>query len=46
LSSPGDIPDSDAGAPLSLPPYAAWVAAVRAPRPAPPGGVRRAQAAC
>jgi alpha-glucosidase len=46
LSSPGDIADSDAGAPLSLPPYAAWVAAVRVPRAALPGGVRRAQAAC
>jgi len=33
LSSPPGIADVDAGTPLSLPPYAAWVAAVRAHRP-------------
>jgi alpha-glucosidase len=33
LSSPAGIPDVHAGAALTLPPYAAWVAAVRAERP-------------
>jgi alpha-glucosidase len=46
LSSPVAIPDTDAGVPVSLPPYAAWVAAVRAPRPPLAGSVRGAQAAC
>lgn len=34
LSSPGVLPDVDVGTPLVLPPYAAWLAAVRdRPRP-------------
>jgi len=38
LSSPGVIPDADCGAAISLPPYAAWVAAVRAHRARPDRG--------
>ena len=45
LSSPADIADADAAAAVSLPPYAVWVAAVRAQPPPLPGRVRRAQAA-
>ncbi|HEY4751112.1 MAG TPA: alpha-glucosidase C-terminal domain-containing protein, partial [Steroidobacteraceae bacterium] len=43
LSSPGAIPDADVGAAISLPPYAAWVAAVRARRvrATAPGRARR-----
>jgi alpha-glucosidase len=46
LSSPGAIPDTDVGAAISLPPYAAWVAAVRARRvrASAPGRARRAAA--
>jgi alpha-glucosidase len=32
LSSPGVLPDAPCGAPVTLPPYAAWVAAVRVRR--------------
>ena len=38
LSSPGVIADADCGAAISLPPYAAWVAAVRAHRARPDRG--------
>jgi alpha-glucosidase len=38
LSSPGDIPDADCGTAIDLPPYAAWVTAVRAHRARPQGG--------
>ena len=37
LSSPGVIADADCDAAISLPPYAAWVAAVRAHRARPSG---------